>query len=64
MLNNKRMIFIIILGIVISVIAGLVGYKLYLVNLDKKPEWEIVKSSPVYAHNDICFKFLTYKRVK
>ncbi|MBE6912069.1 MAG: dihydrofolate reductase [Oscillospiraceae bacterium] len=36
----------------------------YLVNLDKKPEWEIVKSSPVYAHNDICFKFLTYKRVK
>jgi len=35
-MNNKRMIFIIILGIVISVIAGLVGYKLYLVNLDKK----------------------------
>ncbi len=36
----------------------------YLVNLDKKPEWEIEKSSPMYAHNGLCFKFVTYKRVK
>ncbi|MBQ3224738.1 MAG: dihydrofolate reductase [Oscillospiraceae bacterium] len=34
----------------------------HLVNLDDSPDWEIVRRSPMYAHNGVCFKFVTYKR--
>lgn len=34
----------------------------HLVNLDECADWMIEKSSPMYAHNGICFKFVTYKR--
>lgn len=34
----------------------------HLVNLDESSDWQIEKSSPMYAHNGICFKFVTYKR--
>ena len=34
----------------------------HLVNLDDSPDWEIVRHSPMYAHNSVCFKFVTYKR--
>lgn len=34
----------------------------HLVNLDKCDDWEIVRRSPMYANNGICFKFVTYKR--
>ncbi len=34
----------------------------HLVNLDDAPDWEIVRLSPMYAHNGVCFKFVTYKR--
>ncbi|MBQ4545394.1 MAG: dihydrofolate reductase [Oscillospiraceae bacterium] len=34
----------------------------YLVNFDEMPEWEIVRRSPMYAHNGLCFKFVTYKK--
>ena len=35
----------------------------YLVNFDELDGWEIVRRSPMYANNGICFKFVTYKRV-
>lgn len=34
----------------------------HLVNLDELEDWEIVRRSPMYAHNGICFKFVTYRR--
>ncbi len=36
----------------------------HLVNLDEDGEWEITRRSPMYAHNGVCFKFVTYKRKK
>ena len=34
----------------------------YLVNFDEMSDWEIVRRSPMYAHNGLCFKFVTYKK--
>jgi len=34
----------------------------HLVNLDESDEWEIVRRSPMYARDGVCFKFVTYKR--
>ncbi|MBQ9985123.1 MAG: dihydrofolate reductase [Oscillospiraceae bacterium] len=34
----------------------------FLVNLDEDDEWEIVRQSPMYARDGVCFKFVTYKR--
>ncbi|MBQ8003995.1 MAG: dihydrofolate reductase [Oscillospiraceae bacterium] len=36
----------------------------HLVNLDEDSAWEITRRSPMYAHNGVCFKFVTYKRKK